>query len=175
MLSLARESMVSALNGRTVPVQPDGLPRSLRKRRACFVTLSISGQLRGCIGRVVPVQQLWQDVVENSRAAAFSDPRFKPLTPAELSLAKITISVLTIPKPLQYSSSDELVRVLEQRKPGVIVKQGRCQATFLAQVWEELPSAEAFLSRLCEKAGLMPDAWKRGIGVEVYEVEKVGG
>lgn len=156
---------------RILEIDPAEAPGNLKEKRACFVTLTINGQLRGCIGHLLPVQELYRDVIENAVAAAFQDPRFLPLAPDELPKIKIEISALTVPQPLNFSSPDDLIAKLRPEIDGVILKR---QATFLPQVWEELKKPEEFLGHLCLKAGLPADCWKEeGIGVEVYEVEKI--
>jgi AmmeMemoRadiSam system protein A len=175
LLQLAREAIASTLEHRHAAIRADTLPQRLRAKQSCFVTLTLNGTLRGCIGHLLPIQPLWQDVAENAHAAAFDDPRFHPLTSEEFADLKIEISVLALPQPLQFSSTKKLCDILRKRKPGVIIKKGRNRATFLPQVWDEVPIAEEFLSHLCAKAGLSVDEWQRGVDVEVYNVEKITG
>lgn len=174
LLSLARRAIEYYL--RTVQIleiDPAEAPKNLKDKRACFVTLKINGELRGCIGHLLPIQELYKDVTENAIAAAFQDPRFLPLTSNELTQIKIEISALTIPQPLNFSSPDDLIAKLRPEIDGVILKKGYSQATFLPQVWEELKKPEDFLSHLCLKAGLSADCWREeGIGVEIYQVKK---
>ena len=146
---------------------------SLKIKHACFVTLTIGGELRGCIGHLKAVQPLYLEVMENARAAAFADPRFPPLGKEEARQVKIEISVLTEPRCFRYQSVAELIDYLEKNKPGVIIRSGWNRATFLPQVWEELPRVEDFMEHLCLKAGLSGEAWKGGqVEVETYEVKK---
>jgi AmmeMemoRadiSam system protein A len=120
----------------------------------------------------LPVKELYKDVIENAINAAFYDPRFAKLTKKEFKTIKIEISVLGIPTKLNYSSEKELLDKLNKNKPGIIIKKGYHQATFLPQVWEELATAELFLSELCLKAGLNSKEWKDNIDIEIYDVEK---
>jgi len=145
----------------------------LRQRRNVFVTLKKDGRLRGCIGHLAPVQALFQDVIENARAAAFSDPRFPALTKSEFGKITIEISILSVGKKLEYKSAASLIEFLEKNKPGVILKYAGRTATFLPQVWDELSKPEQFLSHLCLKAGLAPDEWKKKVTIETYSVEKI--
>jgi AmmeMemoRadiSam system protein A len=104
--------------------------------------------------------------------AAFRDPRFPPLRPDELERVVLEVSVLTEPRPLPYSGAADLVARLRPGLDGVILKKGSAQATFLPQVWEQLPEPGPFLSHLCRKAGLSADAWKRGgLDVLTYQVQ----
>jgi len=100
MLSLARSTLEEKLSMKSISYPR--IPQNLRQKRACFVTLTINGKLRGCIGHILPVQELWKDIRENALAAAFRYPRFPPLTRNEFNLIRIEISVLTIPKQLFY-------------------------------------------------------------------------
>ncbi len=174
LLKLAREAITRAVyNQPSPPVDLDQLSEPLREEGASFVTLTIQGQLRGCIGTVEAYLPLAVDVAENAVRAAFHDPRFYPLTPEELDQVEIEISVLTPPQPLEFSSPEELVRKLRPGVDGVILQKGFTRATFLPQVWEKLPDPPTFLAHLCTKAGLPPDAWQKpGIQVYTYRVEE---
>jgi AmmeMemoRadiSam system protein A len=137
-----------------------------------FVTLKIDGQLRGCIGSLTPVESLREGVRRNAVNAAFRDPRFAPLSAGELERVEIEVSILTDPQPLVFKDSDDLLTKLRANVDGVIIRKGTAGATFLPQVWEQLPRSEDFLSRLCMKAGLGEDAWKKpGLDVLTYQVQ----
>jgi len=141
-------------------------------RLGTFVTLKIDGQLRGCIGSLAPVESLREGVRRNAVNAAFRDPRFAPLSAGELDRVEIEVSILTEPQPLAFRDSDELLARLRVNVDGVIIRKGGASATFLPQVWEQLPRPEEFLSRLCMKAGLSMDAWKHpGLDVLTYQVQ----
>ena len=108
----------------------------------------------------------------NALNAAFHDPRFAPLSEQEFDRVRIEVSVLTAPRPLAFADGEDLVRKLRPKLDGVIVRKGYTSATFLPQVWEQLPRAEDFLSHLCLKAGLARDAWKHpGLEVSAYQVQ----
>jgi AmmeMemoRadiSam system protein A len=174
LLDLAKEAIESKLERREIKI-PKNIPSKLKEKRGTFVTLTINGQLRGCIGHILPVQELYKDVIENARSAALDDPRFPPLTKEELPNVKIEISILDLPKKLKYESPQMLIDYLNKTKPGVILKKGSCRATFLPQVWEEVKEPEEFLAHLCLKAGLQADEWTRTIEIETYKVEKING
>jgi len=141
------------------------------EKAATFITLKISGRLRGCIGTLEPVVSLWQSVCDNAVSAAFNDQRFSPLSRRELDSVEIDISVLTPPVPLSYSDSADLLKQLHPGDDGVTVRDGRRGATFLPQVWQQLSSPEQFLDQLCHKAGLEKTAWReRELGVSTYRV-----
>lgn len=176
LLSLARRAIKHYLeSGRVLEIGAEDPPPKLKEKKACFITLTIEGNLRGCIGHILPRQELYRDVIENAVFAAFQDPRFYPLDREEFSKIKIEISILTVPTPLEFASSSDILSGLEPEKDGVILKRGVYQATFLPQVWEELPQKEVFLGHLCRKAGLEADCWKASdIKVERYQVEAFG-
>lgn len=170
LLKLARETLKSYFDKKELIV-PEEVKKKYSKKQACFVTLTINGELRGCIGNIYPRQELYKDVIHNSLNAAFNDSRFIPLEKFELNKIKIEVSVLTVPEKMGYKSLDEFKRKINGK--GVILKKGIKSATYLPQVWEDLSDDEEFLSRLCQKAGLARNAWKENIEVYVYEVKSV--
>ena len=173
LLSLARKSIEHHLSdGELLKLNVKMVPETLKVKKGCFVTLKVGDMLRGCIGHLLPVQELYKDVIENAVNAGFQDPRFPSMVKKELEDVHVEISVLDIPKELKYKDGDDLLVKLKT-KPGVILKKGFHQATFLPQVWEELEKAEEFLGHLCMKAGLPPDTWRKDkLDIEEYGVEK---
>jgi AmmeMemoRadiSam system protein A len=144
----------------------------LSETKACFVTLTENGELRGCIGHIVPLEALYRAVVDNARNAATRDTRFQPVRPEEVAKIKIEISVLTEPQPLSFKSPEDLLNKLEPGEDGVVLRIGSARATFLPQVWEQLPDKVEFLNHLAQKAGCAPDDWRgRNVGVSIYHVE----
>ncbi len=138
---------------------------------ATFVTLTIEGQLRGCIGSIIPHKTLLSDLISNAKSAAFNDPRFIPISPKEFDLVTIEVSLLTVPERFEYETLNQLQAYITPEH-GVILKQGFSQATFLPQVWEDLPSFELFFSHLCQKAGLERGCLENHPEIYLYEVEK---
>ncbi len=137
-----------------------------------FVTLKINGQLRGCIGSLTSTETVLEGVKRNALHAAFHDPRFAPLTKEELGSTQIEVSILTEPQPLVYRDWQELIKKLRVHVDGVILRKGHARATFLPQVWEQLPRPEAFLAHLCMKAGLPSQAWKNSeLEILTYQVQ----
>jgi AmmeMemoRadiSam system protein B/AmmeMemoRadiSam system protein A len=173
LVKLARSALEEAVRFRhRLPVDLKTLPPALREPRGCFVTLTKHGELRGCIGHIFPQEPLCQAVVDNAWAAALDDPRFPPVLPYELPDIRIEVSVLTVPRPLAFSSPDDLLAKLRPYRDGVVLKIGLSMATFLPQVWEQLPSKEDFLAHLSRKAGCAPDAWRgRNVSIMIYEVQ----
>ncbi len=136
-----------------------------------FVTLTLDGQLRGCIGNMSATVSLREGVRQNALNAAFQDPRFGPLTEAELEQVRIEISILTEPEPLTHTGGKDLISKLHPHIDGVIIRKGAYRATFLPQVWEQLPQPDEFLKRLCLKAGLPANTWQSaGLDVQTYQV-----
>lgn len=150
------------------------LPRPvwLDEPAATFVTLTFHGQLRGCIGTLEAHRSLYDDVTQNARAAAFGDPRFTPLAADELPAVGIEVSVLTVPQPLQFTSETDALRRLRPGVDGVIFQYGGRSATFLPQVWEQLPEPHEFMAHLKRKAGLPADFRADGVRLAVYQVDK---
>ena len=143
--------------------------------KASFVTLTMFKQLRGCIGSLHATRPLWKDVQENAIHAAFHDPRFPPLDESEIKKIHVEVSILSIPEQLVYKDEQDLLKKLTKNM-GLILKSGFCSATFLPQVWEELPDKIEFLENLSMKAGLDKNAWKQAefwFYTVKKEVEKV--
>ncbi len=146
--------------------------RALQARCGTFVTLKIDNQLRGCIGSLSASAPLLEGVCDNALNAALHDPRFSPLGKKELDAVHIEVSVLSEPVALAYTDADDLVARLRPGVDGVIIKSEFASATFLPQVWDQLPQPEPFLSHLCLKAGLPADQWRKGdLEVQVYQVQ----
>ena len=173
LLKVARQTIEQELFGlKKTEKREKDLPAIFHERRGTFVTLTIQGSLRGCIGHIVPRESLIEGISVNAINAAFRDPRFRPLTREEWKNVKIEISILTEPEPLSYSDADDLIRKLRPGVDGVIIKKGHHQATFLPQVWEQLPKKKEFLGHLCQKAGLEGDAWRKGgLEISTYQVQ----
>ena len=172
-MQLAKDAILNHQNI-TYP-DTDKLTDTLNQKRGVFVTLEINGQLRGCIGTIQPVMPLYEAVIKNAISAAFSDPRFPPLAKEEFNKITIEISILTVPSKLNYTNPEDLLKKLNHEQ-GIIIKKGFATATFLPQVWEQLPDKEQFLTNLCMKANLSPESWKdKDMEIYAYKVEKFGG
>ena len=176
LLALAREAIAAALH---VPPPAARWPAAeleapwLRAPGACFVTLTRQGRLRGCIGSVRARRPLVDDVRANARAAALSDPRFPQLTAGELPDTRIEVSLLSAASPLPAASEEEALAALRPGIDGIILEiGGETHATFLPQVWENLPSPRDFLAHLKHKAGLSPGFWSPDLRLHRYTVTK---
>ncbi|MFH0845110.1 MAG: AmmeMemoRadiSam system protein A [Pseudomonadota bacterium] len=173
LLSIARKTIHNSLfnrqdkNGSETFVSP-----KFSKRCGTFVTLTIDGKLRGCIGHIIPQESVLESIKANALNAAFRDPRFSLLSKKEWEKMKVEISILTDPKPLAYADQEDLLNKLRAKIDGVIIKKGYHQATFLPQVWAQLPDKKEFLNHLCLKAGLDGYAWKKEkLKVSTYQVQ----
>ena len=172
LLQIARNAVAARLGVPNVDVAIDAVAcAELREKRATFVTLTMDGALRGCIGMLEACRPLAEDVAANACAAAFEDPRFEPLSIEEFETVEIHISVLSPPEEIFFSSEAGL---LEQIRPGVdglILQEGGRRGTFLPSVWEELPDRELFWDHLKMKAGLPARYWSETLRVFRYTAE----
>lgn len=174
LLKLARQALESSVRGEKLPpLDLKSISPQLLEPGATFVTLTINGNLRGCIGALEPYQPLAEDVCEHAVAAALQDFRFPNVQPQELSQIEIEVSRLTNPVPLEYTTPENLLSKLHPGIDGVVLRDGSRRATFLPQVWEKLPDPAAFLENLCYKLGAPSDLWrKKHLDVSVYQVEE---
>ena len=173
LLDLARRALrEAAATGRLPDMPVDGLAPNLIEDKGCFVTLTKNGGLRGCIGYIQPHGALYRAVAENAHNAALRDIRFSPVTLCEVDGIEIEVSVLTVPQPLEFASSEDLLRKLRPGVDGVVLQIADRGATYLPQVWKQLPAKDDFLNNLAEKAGCAPSAWRQpGASVLTYQVE----
>lgn len=169
LLQIARDAIGTEFGYPARPFPP--LPE-LQEPGAVFVTLKYREALRGCIGSLMAYRPLLEDVEENAQRAAFSDPRFLPLTMDELAKTRIEVSLLTPPEHLPCRDEDDALAQLRPRIDGVIFTTRGRRSTFLPQVWEELPDGRDFLAHLKQKAGLPPDFWSPDVVLERYQVQK---
>jgi uncharacterized protein len=174
LLVLARQSLEAGVRHQPLPtLDLATLSPALKAEGAAFVTLTVRGNLRGCIGALEPYQSLSEDVREHAVAAGLEDYRFPQVQENELPKIQIEISRLTIPRRLEYEDAEDLIKKLHPGVDGVVLRDGSRRATFLPQVWEKIPDTAVFLENLCYKMGAAPDTWKRKhLDVLVYQVEE---
>jgi AmmeMemoRadiSam system protein A len=170
---IARSAIEARLEGSHLDKAPfvAGAPE-LSEKGAAFVTLTVGGKLRGCIGSLIAHRSLIDDLVANAEAAAFRDPRFPPLTQSEFDEISVEVSILTPPEQVLYRDAADLHSMIRPGRDGVILRQGSNQATFLPQVWDELNDFEIFFAHLGIKAGLGADPLASHPEVYTYQVEK---
>lgn len=175
LLDLARHSIEHSLaHGVPAPVRVDDDPGKLAEVRACFVTLHLRGELRGCIGNVEASQPLIVEVADRACAAANRDPRFSPVRGGELAQLEISISVLSPLEPLSVASEEELLRMLRPGVDGLIVQEVTSRGVFLPTVWEQLPDPAEFLKHLKTKAGLGENYWSNSLKLWKFATESFG-
>jgi AmmeMemoRadiSam system protein A len=166
LLTLAHRSIEGALRGEHIDLTPPS--QHLAQPRGAFTTLHLFGELRGCIGYVLPVGSLYLIVAETARAAAFDDPRFQAVTEDEAPHLKVDISVLSLPRPIRPEE-------VEVGKHGLIVIAGLRRGLLLPQVPTEWDwDRETFLAQTCIKAGLAPEAWQHGAELQGFTAEVFG-
>ncbi len=170
LLYLARAVLEAHFNNKQVEI-PENVKEKFGEDGACFITLTKEGELRGCIGSLEARQPLYEDVIENTINAACGDPRFLQLDEEELEEIKIELSVLSKPEKLKYKNSEDILERIDKNM-GIVLKLGGRSATFLPQVWEQIPDKEVFLEQLAMKAGLGREDWKDA-ELWFYRVEKV--
>jgi len=174
LLNLAKASIQYGLeHGQAIAVTTGNYPASLQEHRACFVTLEINHQLRGCIGSLQAHRSLIEDIAENAYAAAFRDPRFGPVSEDEYPNLQYHISVLTPPQAMTFTSEQDLLNQIRPGIDGLVLSDKGNRGTFLPSVWESLPTAKEFLSHLKQKAGLPMSYWSETVKVEHYTVESI--
>ena len=169
LLPIARSAITRAL-GRAAAA--DTSATGLQQPGASFVTLMMRGQLRGCIGSLQACRPLREDVEANAVAAALRDPRFKPLTAADLDQTLISVSLLSPMQPLPFESQADALARLRPGIDGIVLEFEAHRSTFLPQVWEQLPTAEIFMAQLKRKAGLPAQFWSDRIQLQRYTVAK---
>lgn len=173
LLELARAAITEALGGvPRWPVRDAALEARLLAPGAVFVTLMLDGRLRGCIGSLQATRRLRDDVVANAVAAAQRDPRFPPLGAAELERVKVEVSLLSASTPLSARDEADALAQLQPGVDGIVFEAGTRRATFLPQVWAQLPTPAAFLAELKRKAGLPTDYWSPEVRLARYTVQK---
>ncbi len=154
LIKLAKEAIASGFSGEKISIPEH---KELKEKRGCFVTLTKHGELRGCIGFPYPTQSLGEAVVLAAKSAAFSDPRFPPLSRKELIEVKVEISVLT--KPEKIEAKPENITI---GKDGLMCEYEGFGGLLLPQVAvEHKMDSEQFLRALCGKAGLPLNSWRK--------------
>jgi AmmeMemoRadiSam system protein A len=166
LLRLAHDSILSALERREVPLEPP--TAHLAEPRGAFTSLYLRGELRGCVGYVLPVNSVYRAVAETARAAAFEDTRFNPVTREEATGLTVELSILS---PPQRTSAE----TIEIGRHGLLISMAGRRGLLLPQVpvehhWDRT----TFLEQTCRKAGLPLDAWQKGATIETFTAEVFG-
>jgi hypothetical protein len=171
LVSIARAAIADELNGSAA--SPRGATEPwLAQAGATFVTLTLEGKLRGCIGSLRAERALGVDVAENAKAAAFRDPRFPRLSLEEWPRCLVEVSLLSPARPIRFADEADLLAQVRAGEDGLILEAEGRRATFLPQVWEGLPDKRQFLQALQKKAGLPDDTRLARCKVSRYRVIK---
>ncbi|HVO62429.1 MAG TPA: AmmeMemoRadiSam system protein A [Terriglobales bacterium] len=166
LLALAHKSIEAALENREIPL--DAPTPHFEEPRGVFTTLYRRGQLRGCVGYVLPVTSVYRTVAETARAAAFEDTRFHPVTPEEAPELEVHLSVLSPLRPIAPAQ-------VEVGRHGLLVSMGARRGLLLPQVPVEYGwDRNTFLEQTCRKAGLPLDSWQHGATLEAFTAEVFG-
>ncbi len=172
MLALVRASIAEQF-GQEASLQDAPEEGWWQQISATFVTLTLRGELKGCIGCLDAYQSLREGLQHNAVNAAFRDFRFQPLTQEEFGHIKIEISILTPAVVLTVASEAELIEKLRPNIDGLVLEEGRFKATFLPQVWQQLPEPQQFIRHLKHKAGLAVNHWSDDLKCSVYQVQEI--
>lgn len=172
LLGIARGAIESRLFGAG---QEIGEAAWLKQAGASFVTLKKNATLRGCIGSLDALRPLGSDVAENAVGAAFRDPRFPALDPAEWPQCQVEVSLLSTAKPLRFADEADLLDQVLAGEDGLILEAEGRRATFLPQVWESIADKRMFLTELLRKAGLPEHTRLTRCKVSRYRVVKFDG
>jgi len=177
LIDIAHDAILESLQNSSL-IDRDALLKAhpeLQRKGASFVTLEINKNLRGCIGSLIAHRTLLDDIVSNAKSAAFEDRRFRPLTLKEFEYDgfSIEISLLSEPKQLKYRDVDDLYKKVRPGVDGIVLQKNRYRATYLPQVWKQLPRADLFFESLCQKAGMRGDCLEYHPDIYRYEVEKI--
>ena len=166
LVQLAHQSILSALEEKQLPLDPP--TPHLAEPRGAFTSLYLYGELRGCVGYVMPVSSVYHAVIDTARAAAFEDSRFYPVTIDEARHLEIELSILSPPHPI--SAED-----VEIGRHGLLISMAGHRGLLLPQVpvehqWDRV----TFLEQTCRKAGLPLDTWQKGAAIEAFTAEVFG-
>ncbi len=166
LLKVAHEAIESAVDNRKASFDPPS--PHLSEPRGVFTTLYLRGELRGCVGYVLPILPVYRAVAETARAAAEEDSRFEPVRREEAAQLEISLSILS---PLQGIGPEQV----EIGRHGLVVTMAGRRGLLLPQVaiehhWDRI----SFLEQTCRKAGLPMDSWQRGAMLEAFTAEVFG-
>lgn len=173
LLRIARKTIADSCRLALPPeVNKTDYPSEFLEQRATFVTLQKNNELRGCIGSLQAHRPLIEDVIHNAFSAAFRDVRFQPVSESELTDLHLEISVLSPMSVMDVSSESHLLDQLIPNNDGLVIQNDHYSATFLPQVWEQLPGPLQFLQHLKRKAGMPLNEWPNDMKCLRYSCSK---
>ena len=183
LLALARSTLVDSFGSdpaakipltshHKLPTSHSKLPDEavIELKLGCFVTLTLDGELKGCMGCIEGERTLANSIPDLATSSAFYDSRFSPLRQPQLSRVSIEISLLSPLTPLNVRSQAQLEEYLAQDHYGVVLKEDGLRAVFLPQVWEHFSGPKTFIDALKVKGGWPENYWSDKIEVELFKV-----
>ena len=174
LMQIAQESLVKAVkHHKHYSPSRSSFPEDLFDKGAVFVTLHKNGELRGCIGNILPTLSVAQGIANNAYAAALEDNRFSPVTEDELPEITFSISLLTNFERINYINEQDVLKQIKSGKDGIVIRDGNRQGVFLPAVWEQLRDKTEFFKQLKIKAGMNPNYWNNGIKVYRFRAVEI--
>ena len=163
LLRLAHDSIAAAIEGKEISLEPPS--EHLAQPRGAFTTIYVHGDLRGCVGYVLPVASVYRTIADTARAAAFDDTRFPPLRAEELPALEVSVSILSPTEPIEPDQ-------IEIGRHGLLITKGAHRGLLLPQVPVERDwDLYTFLAQTCRKAGLADNDWRSGAKIEAFTAE----
>ena len=169
LIDECKKSIIMGFEGQKYTVEYP--PAVLQQYGASFVTLEITGHLRGCIGSIYSDKPLINDITSNAQSAAFFDPRFDPLRPQEYNDINISISILSEPEQIIFKNEQDLLSKIYPY--GIILMDKGKRGVYLPIVWEQLPDRKLFFDSLKEKAGFYKDYFSKTMEVYKFTTEYI--
>ena len=164
LLDIARQSILHGLDSATaLQVDIAKLETKLRVDSAVFTTLTIAGNLRGCIGSLQPSAPLAQAVANTAFSAAYQDRRFTKVQTDEIEKLSIEVAVLSALELIEADSRQALLDSLQPGVDGLLIEERGSRSTFLPKVWEKITTPNEFVGQLMRKAGLAGGYWSSTI------------
>ena len=174
LLQIAQISLEKAVKyGKHYSPSRRSFPEDIFDKGAVFVTLKKNGELRGCIGSILPTMSVAQNIADNAYAAALSDKRFLPVEEKELPEITYSIALLTNFEKVEYKSEQDVLNKIKAGIDGLVIRDGDRQGVFLPAVWKELPDKNNFFKHLKIKAGMNPNYWNNRINVYRFRTVEV--
>ena len=146
---------------------------ALFDKGASFVTIEKNGELRGCVGTIIPYQAVALDIANSAYRAALADGRFDKISHEELGSLSLSISLLTNLERIRYADEADLLAQIEQNVDGIVIREGDRQGLFLPSVWKEFETKKEFLDALKLKTGLSPSYWSNRIHVYRFKTVEI--
>jgi AmmeMemoRadiSam system protein A len=175
LLDIARQSIVHGLDsGTALRLDIMQLEANLRVDSAVFITLTLAGNLRGCIGSLQPSAPLAQAVANSAFSAAFRDHRFAQVQASEIESIRIEVSVLSAMELIAVGTRQALLENLQPGVDGLLMEDQGYRSTFLPKVWEKITTPNEFVGQLMHKAGLAAEHWSSTIRFYRYHSTSFG-